>query len=227
MTNTRAINVITKLNLDTHEEITKRLIVRPLNWFNLKEHFENIPFLCRKVGKDLILAVYILLNDDRENGLLQTKVLPLEIIEEWDKDEDEIFALALENTQNYAPARLYTNIFDIEHTPEPEADFMADEFQRNKIRKDVTLLVTTKRKTNGAIAMFYPGVKERLAELLDGNYYVAFTSIHEAMIHREGEIDPITIRRNVRETNRIFGPDETLTNEVWFFNKENGTFEEI
>ncbi|MBR6837132.1 MAG: hypothetical protein IKM72_14185, partial [Oscillospiraceae bacterium] len=143
------------------------------------------------------------------------------------EDEDEIFTMALENTQNYAPARLYTNIFDIEHTPELEANFMADEFPKNIIRKDGALLVTTNRKTNGAIAMFYPGVKDRLADLLDGNYYIAFTSIHEAMIHREGTIDPVSIRRNVRETNRIFGPDETLTNEVWFFNKENGTFEEI
>ncbi|MBR3024651.1 MAG: hypothetical protein IKH71_09390 [Oscillospiraceae bacterium] len=226
MTNTREMNELMELNLDV-EEIKERLIVRPLNWHNVKEHFENVPFLYRKAGKDMILAVYIVINDDKENGLLQTGVLPLEIIEDWNEDEDEIFTMALENTQNYAPARLYTNIFDIEHTPELEANFMADEFPKNIIRKDGALLVTTNRKTNGAIAMFYPGVKDRLADLLDGNYYVAFTSIHEAMIHREGTIDPVSIRRNVRETNRIFGPDETLTNEVWFFNKENGTFEEI
>lgn len=226
MTNTREMNELMELNLDV-EEIKERLIVRPLNWHNVKEHFENVPFLYRKAGKDMILAVYIVINDDKENGLLQTGVLPLEIIEDWNEDEDEIFTMALENTQNYAPARLYTNIFDIEHTPELEANFMADEFPKNIIRKDGALLVTTNRKTNGAIAMFYPGVKDRLADLLDGNYYIAFTSIHEAMIHREGTIDPVSIRRNVRETNRIFGPDETLTNEVWFFNKENGTFEEI
>ncbi|MBR3536260.1 MAG: hypothetical protein IKN85_10590 [Oscillospiraceae bacterium] len=226
MTNTREMNELMELNLDV-EEIKERLIVRPLNWHNVKEHFENVPFLYRKAGKDMILAVYIVINDDKENGLLQTGVLPLEIIEDWNEDEDEIFTMALENTQNYAPARLYTNIFDIEHTPELEANFMADEFPKNIIRKDGALLVTTNRKTNEAIAMFYPGVKDRLADLLDGNYYIAFTSIHEAMIHREGTIDPVSIRRNVRETNRIFGPDETLTNEVWFFNKENGTFEEI
>lgn len=226
MTNTREMNELMELNLDV-EEIKERLIVRPLNLLNVKGHFENTPFLYRRAGTDMILAVYIVINDDKENGLLQTGVLPLEIIENWDEDEDEIFTLALENTQNYTPARLYTNIFDIEHTPELEANFMADEFPENIIRKDGTLLVTTNRKTNGAIAMFYPGVKERLADLLDGNYYVAFTSIHEAMIHREGTIDPVSVRRNVRETNRIFGPDETLTNEVWFFNKENGTFEEI
>ena len=37
--------------------------------------------------------------------------------------------------------------------------------------------ITTTSQMNGAIAMFYPGVKERLAELFGGDYYVAFTSV--------------------------------------------------
>ncbi|MBR6923114.1 MAG: hypothetical protein IKH50_01075, partial [Oscillospiraceae bacterium] len=71
MTNTREMNELMELNLDV-EEIKERLIVRPLNWHNVKEHFENVPFLYRKAGKDMILAVYIVINDDKENGLLQT-----------------------------------------------------------------------------------------------------------------------------------------------------------
>lgn len=228
MTNVAEIKNILENQLETYEDAKNRLIVRAINW-NLQTRLLNdeTPFLYRKIGKDMILAVYILFDDDQEIGVLSTGVLPIALAEKWEADKDMIFDQAFENTQNYAQARLYTNIFDIEHTPEREANFLAEDFPANIIKKDGTLLVTTRRKTNGAIAMFYPKVKERIANLLDGNFYVAFTSIHEAMIHREGVIDPVSIRRNVTETNRIFGPEETLTNEVWFFNKENGTFEEI
>lgn len=44
-------------------------------------------------------------------------------------------------------------------------------------------LVTTTGRVNGAVAFFYPGVKDILAEKMGGDYYVAFPSVHEAIIH--------------------------------------------
>lgn len=57
--------------------------------------------------------------------------------------------------------------------------------------------------------------------------YVAFTSIHEAMIHKKGTIDPSSIRRHVRATNRTFGMDEALTDEVYYYDRDNKTFEMV
>ena len=45
--------------------------------------------------------------------------------------------------------------------------------------------LSTSRKTNGAVAVFLPGVAERLAYLLDSDFYMVFTSIHEVMIHND------------------------------------------
>ena len=72
--------------------------------------------------------------------------------------------------------------------------------------------------------MFYPGVKEKIAEMFDDSFYVAFTSIHEAMIHKKGTIEPSSIRRHVRATNRTFGPEDTLSDNVFFYNRENHSF---
>jgi hypothetical protein len=101
---------------------------------------------------------------------------------------------------------------------------MSKDFKTRRLKPDNTALVTTSRKTNGAIAMFYPGVKEKLAEMFDDSFYVAFTSIHEAMIHKKGSIDPASIKRNVTETNRIFGPEDTLSDSVFFFDRKSGSF---
>ena len=59
--------------------------------------------------------------------------------------------------------------------------------------------VTTTKQVNGAIAMFYPGVMERIAEMAGGSYYVVFTSIHEAKIHCAGSVDPGMILNTLLE----------------------------
>ena len=40
---------------------------------------------------------------------------------------DELLKITMGNTGTYATPRLYTNIFDIEHTPDHESAFMASE----------------------------------------------------------------------------------------------------
>ena len=224
-TNVKTINP----KLALYETTKDDLIVRPLH-IDSNFYVQNAekPFLYKRVGCDLALVVYRIIKDNDEE--LVTERITQELAEKWEEElkisEEDIFNQALENTQNYAKARLYTNIFGIEQTPEREADFMATEFPKTKIKEEV-ILVTTKRKTNGAVVMFYPNIKERLAELLDGNYYVAFTSRHEAMVHKFGTIDVTSIKRNLTETNRIFGPDDTLTNQVWYYNIEDKTFRPV
>ena len=88
-------------------------------------------------------------------------------------------------------------------------------------------LLTTTRKLNGAIAMFYPGVKERLARLSGGSYYVAFTSVNEACIHPAGTILPIRILRSLKHLNRTCGEAERLSQKVFFYNAENGSFKTV
>ena len=58
------------------------------------------------------------------------------------------------------------------------------------LRKDSggNCLSTTER-TNGAVAVFLPGVAERLGKLLGSGFYMVFTSIHEVMIHRDSAVE--------------------------------------
>ena len=208
-------------SLFSYEKVKDRLIIRPLNLKNNRTKLEGCVY---RVFEDIALVLYAIVLDDRENGILNTIKVPFTVFEEWGIDFDELLKITMNNTGTYALPRLYTNIFDIEHTPEHESAFMAKDFKTRRLKPDNVALVTTNRKTNGAIAMFYPGVKEKLAEMFDDSFYVAFTSIHEAMIHKKGSIDPTSIKRNVTETNRIFGPDDTLSDKVFFFDRKSGSF---
>lgn len=187
------------------------LIIRPLYTENIKET------TCRiTISDDCALALYLLLSDD-ENRIESVQV-PTWLLDEWNVTEKAAFKQALLNTESrYAP--VYTdNIFLEQYKSIKEFS--------NKKNVNV-IMVTTSRKTNGAISMFYPDVKEKIAAGLNSSFYVAFTSIHECMVHPAGSIEPKAIKRNITETNRMFGSDDTFTNNVFFYDKDNKTFKVI
>ena len=76
------------------------------------------------------------------------------------------------------------------------------------------------------MALFYPGVMEKLAQLYDDSYYVVFTASSEARLHCNGTIRPIDILRNVKSVNKQF-PDEALSNKVFFYDREQKKLEAL
>lgn len=85
--------------------------------------------------------------------------------------------------------------------------------------------LSTATRTNGAVAVFLPGVAQRLSDLLDGGFYMVFTSIHEVMIHSEKTADPKDLKRVLADTVRDTTPDEDfLTYYVYHYNRETGRF---
>ena len=206
-------------SLDKYEGIKDRLIIRPLNYDINESKVEGCVY---KRVDDIALTVYAIVLDDRENGILNTIKIPLEVVETWEGvTPEEVYTNALENTAKYYNPRLYTDIFNIESAPFKECALMSNGYTVKELSPDTVALLTTDRKTNGAIAAFIPGTLERISELYgDSDFYIAFTSIHEAMTHKKGSIKPESIKRNVTETNRIFGADDTLSNKVWLYSAE-------
>lgn len=206
-------------SLDKYDNIKDRLIIRPLNYNINESKLENT--LYKKV-EDIALTVYAIVIDDMENGILNTIKIPFNIVETWEGvTPEEVYTNALDNTAKYYNPRLYTNIFDIENTQFKDCALMENGYTVKELTPDRIALLTTDRKTNGAIAAFLPGTLERISELYgNSDFYLAFTSIHEAMTHKKGSIKIESIKRNVTETNRIFGGDDTLSNKVWLYSAE-------
>lgn len=215
---------------DSYAATKDILIVRPIHIdAEFYGKYEDMPFMYKPIS-DIALVVYGIVAD--KDGILNTVKLPMELIEKWEKeneiDEDDVFEQAMRNTEERYKAALYTNIFDIENTPILDCMLMENGYRVTELTDNTVALITTMKKTNGAIAMWYSGVKEKISELYGGSsFYAAFTSIHEAMIHKAGTISVDSIRRNVTETNRIFGPHDTLSDKVWYYNAEDGSFTAI
>lgn len=187
--------------LESYDKAKERLILRPLSIEKVTD--DAVYTECG----DIALVLYYVVEDD--NDLLSSTRIDKGTFGSWGVDEKAAIAAALENTASIWRVCLYNDIGEV---------------AKNKVMgmDDVSSLgmapmITTSRHTNGAIAMFYPGVQQRISELIGGDYYVAFTSIHEAIIHKVGTINPDGIRKCLREVDELFGSDETLTKEVYVY----------
>lgn len=159
-----------------------------------------------------------------DNGVNPPERLSRAALDGWEEsgivEERHIFEIAMENTMAQQKPRIHAGTMFYN----PDADSLSNSallescFNRQNLDKHSDILVTTSEQNNGAIALFYPPVCEKICELLHGaGFYVAFTSKNEGIVHKLDHLEVSAIRRNLQSTNRIFGPADTLTDEVFYY----------
>ncbi len=208
----------TLMNYDTAKN---RLFVRLLNCDRNADVLKNV---VHKTLGDIALTVCAIVDDNRED-LISTKILKF-MVKKWGKTETDIFNEALENTYRATPPRIYKleeMIFNREYT----GDSFMESCDEDVISKDgMGNCLSTTIKTNGAVAVFLPGVAEHLAELLNSDFYMAFTSIHEVMIHNAKKVDPEDLKSVLTDTIRETVPEENyLTSRIYKYNRRTHKFE--
>lgn len=210
-------------SIENYEAVKERLIIRPINYADNKHGLKDAVY--KKTG-DIALVLYVILYDNEQD--LGTSKIPQLAFETWNKPFDEVWDAAIANTYIIAPPRMYMTAIDCYKPPYEKGAFMAVGSKMKSFGKLQIPVVTTVKQINGATAMFYPGVKERIAQMAGGSFYVAFTSMHEAKIHCYKTIPPHIIRKNVRDLNKNFNKkEEVLTNKVYFYDAKKKTFEVI
>lgn len=202
-----------EIQFNSYSEIKNRILVKPAF---INKHFtdeaERRPFvyLNRNSNSDIALVPHVIVSDT--DDALMTVKISKDTAEHWEQSEGidvyDIYTDGMKNTAERFKPMVSVSVCDVKNC--------AQSLMQVECITSDTFLVTTDGNSNGAIAMWYAGVRRRISHILgDTNFYVAFTSRNEAIIHKEGSIDVNSIRRNIRETNRIFGDADTLSNEVW------------
>ncbi len=194
-----------------------RLIIRPLYYPDYRSELESGIYW--RFG-DIALVLCLLVQEDAENFV--TMKLRREMTERWNVTDETLLTNALLNTYAKMPPRLYYGTDIRSEYDYHYGVFMPGEkglgiriHPRNERERLHGYLLTTTRRWNGAVALFYPGVKERLAELLDGDFYVGFTGIHEAVVHPAGSKVLHELKEAIYRTNILFERREMLTGRVY------------
>ena len=214
------LGIIDLIEKNEYDLLKDKLFIRPLNFKDHRYELKN--HIYRRIG-DMVLVLYILAsdeNDGKTHDVLSVKV-PKTSMQAWGIDEEEVWESAMSNTYIMAPPRIYLNAMDIVNPPYHRGAFMALNSDITSLSPNAVPTVTTTAQINGAIAMFYPGVMKRIAELFGDDYYIAFTGTSEARLHKKGTIQPRSILMRIKQMNKAFDPSEVLSNKVYLYETAN------
>ena len=214
------LGIIDLIEKNEYDLLKDKLFIRPLNFKDHRYELKNHIYKC--IG-DMVLVLYILAsdeNDGKRHDVLSVKV-PRSSMQAWGIDEEEVWENAMSNTYIMAPPRIYLNAMDIVNPPYHRGAFMALNSDITSLSPNAVPTVTTTAQINGAIAMFYPGVMKRIAELFGDDYYIAFTGTSEARLHKKGTIQPRSILMRIKQMNKAFDPSEVLSNKVYLYETAN------
>ncbi len=220
------LEIMDLIDKNEYNLLKDKLFIRPLNFSDHRYELKN--HIYRRVG-DMVLVLYFLAsdkNDGKRHDVVSVKVHKTSM-QAWGIDEEEVWENAMGNTYVMAPPRMYLKAMDLANPPYHRGAFMA-------LNSDITSLsplavptVTTTSQINGAIAMFYPGVMKRIAELFGDDYYIAFTGTSEARLHKKGTIHPRNILMRIKQMNKTFDPSEILSNKVYLYEAANQELKQL
>ncbi|MBQ9960469.1 MAG: hypothetical protein IJP00_01030 [Firmicutes bacterium] len=160
-----------------YEDIRDNLIVQLLDGDMNSEHLKELVY--KSVGNGFVMIAYIVISE-ADGNCMRTAVTK-SMAEQFGYDVDAVMDVALLNTiERFEP--VFCDLADLCDTGKAHRllNPMNEEFEIAPDRGMYFLSNSLYR--DGASALFYPFVAERIGELLDDNYYVLPSSLHEVII---------------------------------------------
>ena len=195
-----------------YEKIRKQLILRPLNY---KIHIRDLQGCVYRKINDFVLCLYQVIAD-KEHDLTTSKIRKIEL-ERWGVEEDKAMHDALENTAYLYPPCVY------DRRTHKEENFLEREFTREDItfsapHKDLITL-STFRTTNGAVALFYPGVIEKMMKIMGGPFQAVFMNTNDILIFDKNDKTAYSFAETARSGSTGMG--EMLSGKIYLCDGKN------
>ena len=199
-------------------DIENSLVVQVVDAANNRKRLRNLVY--RPLENGFAMIPYVVL-DESERGCLSAPVSK-GMAEAYGYDIDRLIDTAEANTrERYQPA--FTDMFGM------LTDIDGARKTSNLMREDFCIspseemyVLTNSTGINGAGVLFYPGVQERIGELLGDNYYVLPSSLHEVIIVPEKKSPGTEVLHSlVKQTNAtVVDKSELLSDRVLLFDRE-------
>ena len=198
---------------DSYQKIRKYLFVKPLN---KKAHSLELEDAVHKDVGDIACVLYMMLSNTNEYFCVKIKNQHLK---QWKMTKEAVMEEALKNTCQMTPPFIYTN-----GKNKSGGSFMDNgAFCLSKSDKVMGVRLSTNTKEYGAISVFYPGVLQRLAQLMESDLYILFTSRNESSIYsvNESNLEDIKDELHIMETDYDNGIwyEDSLSEELYYYSR--------
>lgn len=198
---------MSKLN---KEELIKGVCITLDNFENVRDDLDTIPY---KEYLDLYVTYNLFIDD---NGSVETKKVTRADLENVELDDEELYRVALGNTMRMFPPKIdrLDNIIN----------GLLDKFNGDMDSEDIPvtpyLYLSNINGFYGSPVILYDKLLCKISELLEDDYYIIPSSIHEYLIVSETSIDNNVdwLIFMVRDVNRTCLDKETiLSNNVYHY----------
>ncbi|MDO4486378.1 MAG: DUF5688 family protein [Bacillota bacterium] len=174
----------------------------------------------KPLEEGMVMLAYVVVRED-DNGSYRF-ALPKSIADSYSYDIDKVFDAAIANSmEKNAPVlsdmmSMIVNMGEAEYTNPLKDDF------RINVGENMYVL-SNSSGVMGASALYYPDVKERIADAFGENYYVLPSSLHEVILVPESAgIEIEHLRAMVKDANRsVVDSKDVLSDKVLMYDREN------
>ena len=198
-----------------YEQVRDKLFVRLSNSESNKAVLANAPHVMKE---DLVMTCHVLVSKDDS---VASTIVNDSLFKAYGITEEQLFADATENSQRLFPIKvqpLESFIYDM----------AAGEGYEHPINdKNHMLVVTNDMGINGASAMFYPKAMEKISDMIDDDYYIIPSSIHECLVIPESDhISYKHLESILHEVNAgMVAESEQLSSHVYHYDSAVQLFE--
>ena len=199
---------------DSYQKIRKYLFVKPLN---KKAHSLELEDAVHKDVGDIACVLYMMLSNTNE--YFTDIKIKNQHLKQWKMTKEAVMEEALKNTCQMTPPFIYTN-----GKNKSGGSFMDNgAFCLSKSDKVMGVQLCTNAKENGAVSVFFPGVLQRLAQLMESDLYILFTSRNESSIYsvNESNLEDIKDELHIMETDYDNGIwyEDSLSEELYYYSR--------
>lgn len=201
---------------ENYETMKKNLFIRVCGIEGNKEWLRRIPY---KKIENLAITFHIMVNAGEEG--MSSAAVTNNIMESYNLTTEQLYEDAMKNSPEILPAKVDTMANMLFGLTNVEMDSMGMPGQPPMV------VVTNQMGINGASALFYPGVMDKVAETLNDNYFVLPSSIHEVIaIPTFLGSNYRDLEQMVREVNEMaVAPEDQLSNSVYRYDRKAKIFE--
>lgn len=186
--------------------VWERLIIRPQNYYCCREELKNAVYW--KFG-DIALVLHTILYENKKDYISMR--CSRDAIRYRGVPNELIMVNALLQTCVMLPPRMHYGR-DIQRYLNGRNEGPIVMCREEGIRG---YRLTNSKGMDGAAVLFYPKVKEQLAGMFGGDYYVGFLNIREVVIHPVRHKVLAEMKAAVQRNNAMFAEREVLTNKVY------------
>lgn len=217
--------------LTQYKEAKKHLFMRVSNIEENLQVLDNVPYVERA---DLAITFHIAV-EENEAGRASA-IVTNNMMENFGVTRNQLYKDALENSSFIAPVMI-DNLGELVGRMEIE-EMEARGASEEEIRKaeeriyvesqyNPMFVVTNETLLYGGSAIFYPGVMDELGEVLNGDFFILPSSVHETLVVPDnGRISCHELKAMVMAINeKEVAPEDRLADEVYHYDTRDHVFE--